>query len=217
MKRFMSGLAILAATTMLPSDADAQRGRRGDQGPGMRGGMDGAGVESIMRLRDRLELSDDQIQQLDALRQESVARRTQHQAQMQELRSQLASGQIEREALAEVVEMRREASEGVRTQMQERIDGILTEAQRDELGDLRDQGRAFMRGRASAGRGGSGMRQGRGGRGMRGARGGGFDRGRGFRRGRGFDRGPGIALPGARRWDRPARDFRPFRRSGIGG
>lgn len=207
MRRITMGVALLAATALLlPQDMAAQRGRHG---PGMHDGPGAMGVEGILRLRERLELTDDQVARLDALRAEAVQRRTEHQAQMAELRSRLAAGQIERSEIENVMRTRREGSAAVREQMLERLDGILTDTQREELDQLRRERRAFLRGRASARRGGPGMMRGGGRPGMRGGRPGmrggrGFDRGWGFRRGPGFDAGfgPGFDRPFGLRGDR---------------
>lgn len=171
MTRLTHGLAVLAlAALLVPADALAQRGPRGERGPAFHGDGDGPGLEMIMRMRERLELTEDQIAQLDAIRQETVARRTAHRAEMDELRSQVRAGQLEREALREAMEARRETAEAMRDATRERVDAILTEAQREELDTLRREGRAFMRGRAGVRRGGRGFDGPRFQRGMRGPR-----------------------------------------------
>jgi Spy/CpxP family protein refolding chaperone len=141
---------------MSAAPAAAQGGTGGGRGLGaaMRG--EGPGVESVMRMRDRLELTDEQIERLDAIRQEAVERRTAHQAQMAELRSQVLAGEMTREELREQVEARWEASEQVREAQRARVDEVLTDAQREELEELGAQARAFRMGRRS------GLRQGRG-------------------------------------------------------
>ncbi|HSM62156.1 MAG TPA: Spy/CpxP family protein refolding chaperone [Longimicrobiales bacterium] len=175
-------VAILAAMlAVAPLPMQAQR-RGGMDGPRMAGPR-GQGIEGIMGMRERLELTDQQVEQLDALRQEAVQRRTAHRAQMEELRSQVRAGQLDRDAVREQMEARREASEAMRTQQQERIDAILNDAQRQQLEQVRAEARAFRMGRQSALRGGRpGMRSGRG-MGMRG-----FERGM---RGRGWGDGYG--------------------------
>lgn len=186
MKKLMSGLMVAAALAVtVPLDATAQRGPRDGSGPRM--GEGGAHVEDIMRMRDRLELTEDQVRQLDEFRASTVQHRTAEQAVVAEYRSRLAAGEIDRDEFREAMQARRTEMEGVRQQHQERIDAILTEDQRAEVERIRGEARAFQRGRASA------MRQDRGMRGDRpGMRG-----GRGFRDGeRGF-RGPrGGMRPG---------------------
>ncbi len=196
MKRMAKSVALLAALTMLaPLQVEGQRGQRGRRGP--TDAMRGQGVEAIMRLREQLELDEGQIQQLDQIRQEAVQRRTAHQAEMEELRSRVRAGQMEVEALREVVEARQEVAEAMREQQQERIDAILSDAQREELENMRGRARAFERGRRSGmRRGGSGALGARTFRGQRGFRGpDGF--GPGMRQRGRLDRRPGIGRRGA--------------------
>ena len=196
MKRMAKSVALLAALTMLaPLQMEGQqRGQRGRRGPA--DAMRAQGVEAIMRLREQLELNEGQIQQLDQIRQEAVQRRAAHQAEMEELHSQARAGQMEREALREAVEARQEVAEAIREQQRERIDAILSDAQREELEGMRGRARAFERGRRSAmRRGGSGAWGGQAFRGQRGFRGpGGF--GPEMRQRTRFDRRPGIGRRG---------------------
>lgn len=195
MKRMMSGVAILAmALTVAPVGAQAPR--RGAMGPGMgRGGppadAGAPGVEGIMRMRDRLELTETQVQQLEQIRREAVERRNAHRSQMDELRSRVRAGEADAAELQEQMEAHRAMSQEMRQAQRERVDAILTEDQRSQLQQMRDRAQAFMMGRRSALRGGRqgmdgrrpGMRPGmRGDRGMRGFwPGAGMGRGRGFR------------------------------------
>lgn len=171
MRRLTSGVAILATVmTLAPVSVAAQRGPRGPQGFGP--GMRGQGVEAIMRLREQLGLSEEQIQQLDQIRQEAVQRRTAHQAEMQELRSRVMAGQMEATELRERVQQRQEAAQTMQEAQRERVEAVLTEDQKAELENLRAQARAFRRGRLSGVRGrgfrGPRGRMGWGGQGMRG-------------------------------------------------
>jgi len=91
MRRLMSGAMVLAAAFALgPFQLTAQQGQRGGAGApgqqarpmrgamGMRGAMAqrmGPGVEGVMRMRERLKLTDSQLKQLDAIRSELVQRR----------------------------------------------------------------------------------------------------------------------------------------------
>lgn len=152
MRRLTGGVALVATVmTLTPLSADAQRGPRGQRGFGP--GIRGQGVEVIMRLRERLELSEDQIQQLDQIRQEAVQRRNAHQAEMDELRSRVRAGQMEATELRSMARQRQEAAQAIREAERERVEAILTEDQRASLESLRGQARAFQRGRQSAMRG----------------------------------------------------------------
>ena len=196
MKKTMgAGLVLVtlafSAAPLLGQDEDVQR-------RGMRRGQD---IESIMSLRDRLELSEDQIAQLDALRAAQVERRSVDRAGMDEMRSRLRAGQIERSEMMAFMEERRDARGAEVDDLRSRVDAILLPEQRSELDQYRAERRAFERGRRSGwreagmrGRGGQGERAfQRGPRGVRGSE-------RGFRRAPRRPGGPGGdpgSTPGA--------------------
>ena len=131
--------------------------------------MEGQGVEAILRASERLELTEQQAQQLDEIRREAVAQRSAEMARLAELRSQLAAGQIRRSEVMAAMEDQQEAR---RTRAEERrasIDAVLTEAQRESVQQMRRRvdrqrpqtGRArpgVGRGRPGVGRGGLGSR-----------------------------------------------------------
>lgn len=186
MKKTISGAtALLLSVTLGSVDATAQESmneRRNLRGPA---------VESIMSMRDRLELTDDQISALDGLRAERVRERSELRAEMDEMRSRLRAGQIPRSEMMAFMEQRREAATGEAEARRAELNALLTETQLETLDGMRREARAFQRGRASArsGRGARGSRGVRGARGSRGERGfrgarGGWDR-QGMRRGRG--------------------------------
>ncbi len=191
------GFAVLGVLAALgAAEADAQARARPD-----RALRRGPGVEAIMRMRDRLELTDEQVAGLEEIRREGVERRADDMAQMAELRSRLEAGQIEPSELMAFREERREADREQAEARRERIEAVLDQAQLETLREARGRARAFARGRTSARRGpGGGWNRGR--PGLRGPRDG-FGRGRpgrpwggrGVRGGR-FERGPG---PGAAR------------------
>jgi hypothetical protein len=69
----MTGSVLVLATVFATGAADlsAQRGRGADSMRGMQGRQgQQVGVETIMSLRDRLELTDEQFEQLDVIRHE---------------------------------------------------------------------------------------------------------------------------------------------------
>jgi hypothetical protein len=103
--------------------------------------------------RERLELTEDQVSRLDALRSERVERRTLAAADMNELRSQLRAGTIERTEAMERMRTAREARAGQAEQDRAAIEALLNENQRATLEQLQSQRRAFEAGRRSALRG----------------------------------------------------------------
>ena len=152
MKMMTGGLLVLA-TVLATGAADlaAQQGRRGPQMRGGQGRQEG-GVESIMRLRESLELTEDQVSQLEAIRRENVQRRTAEMAQTTEIQSQYAAGLIRRSDVMAATEDRQDASQDQQGQQRERLQSILTEAQQESLNGLRRQNRASAGGRGSGAR-----------------------------------------------------------------
>ena len=191
--RRMTGCGLILATMVATGASDllAQQGRRGPRGPGVDGRR--AGLEAVMNMRDRLELTDEQFNSLEALRQSNVQNRNDQFASMNELQSQLAAGLIERSQFVEAVRAQRGAARELAQQQREHIETILTEDQVESLREMQGRARAFARGRASANRGPAGVRGQR--RAFRGS--GPGIRGRGPRdfgpdaRGQRFRRGPG--------------------------
>ena len=193
-------LALVAVLTVGAGDVVGQSEGR-ERGP--RGGINAA---IVMSMRDRLELDDEQIGHLDAWRAEQVARRNEERAGMEEMRSQLRAGQIERSEVMAYMEQRRDAVRASGEQSRARLEGILNASQLQAYDSVVRERRAFAKGRASA------MRGTRGGvRGERmGIRG---DRsrlraGRHGVRGRLGRRGDGPGLRGGRGWSRHDARFR---------
>lgn len=185
MKTKGGALALVALAVLGANDLSAQA-EATQRRPGPRGGAD---AETIMAMRDRLELTDEQIAALDEIRSETVALRNSHRSAMAEMRSRFQAGEIERSELMAFMEDVRSSAPATREQRRERIEAVLDEAQLETLSRIRAERRAFARGRASTRRGGPAMRGGRG-PAMR------DGRGPAVRGGRGF--GPSMR-PGARR------------------
>ena len=203
-------LALLLGAGALELNAQQNRGMRGApnlrqgnpqelRGPGIFGKLGFnrtplSGPEQIIQMRERLQLTDEQINQLDDIRRENVQRRTTAMAEMAELRSQATAGLINRSDVMSRLKARGEEGQAV-VKPAELVMSILTDQQRDILREAkmrslkaRSGKTRGMRGRGSpAGfRGPKGGRSGR--PGMRGGRGG--PRG---------PRGPGTDQRGLRR------------------
>ena len=180
----LSALVAISAIDIAAQDrVGARRAARGTPG-----------VEAIMGMHERLALTEDQLGRLDAMRQESVQRRNTARAELAEVRSRFAAGQIERSEVMAFMEGRRDANQGVEERQRERLDAILTDAQVESLDEARGRARGFTRGRDGVRRGnGNAFRVGRAGMGgaRPGVRGGRYDRGgeAGFRRARRAGRG----------------------------
>ncbi len=189
-------LALSALIVFGVSDLNAQNEARGQRRGGVRRG---AAIESIMSMRDRLELTDEQLSELETLRIESVDRRNADMATMSEMRSRLRAGQIRRSEMMAFMEERSDGFEGVADERRQRLEGVLTEAQRETLQQDRSRRRSMARGRTNGMRGAG--RAG-GGQGMRGRA--------GFRGGQGMNRAQG------RNGSQQQRIRRRLRRGGQG-
>lgn len=135
----VAGALILGATPLL-----AQRGPRG---PRMGVGPAGPGVEMLLRAREQLELTDEQVASLEALRD-------QMQSEMEPVREEMReAAQQAREAEREAREARREQMQAFRDRIEEmreghrqRLEEVLTDEQRAQLEELAGQGmRGFRR------------------------------------------------------------------------
>ncbi len=147
MKRIASNAVVIAVAVVLPlSAANAQR-----KPTGPREGMRRAGVENLLRMRERLELTDEQLTQLEELRVAALELRKTRMAEMMDLQSRRRAGDLEREEWRDVMAERREANRTQSAQQREQITAILTDEQRDRITSLRPQLAAARRG-ARAGR-----------------------------------------------------------------
>lgn len=170
-KTTMGGALILAvmlagAGTELPAQQERAPGVRGEARMERmdrvgRIARDGGapGVEGILRMRDRLALTDDQVARLEALRSERVRERAEVASERADLRSRLRAGTLDRAEARERMSAMAEARRGSAEQARAEVEALLTEDQRATVQQLQAQRRAFEAGRRS------GMReQARGGR-----------------------------------------------------
>lgn len=144
--RRVAVLAGAALTLFLGSEAHAQDAEN------RRGSRMTASPERIMSMRERLELTEDQLQALEQLRAEDVDQRAQQRAQMDEMRSRLRAGEIEREEMRAFMEELRDGQSNAGDRSA-RVEGILTEDQLRSLQEMRTRG-AGVRGSRGAVRGG---------------------------------------------------------------
>ncbi|MEX2465592.1 MAG: Spy/CpxP family protein refolding chaperone [Gemmatimonadota bacterium] len=160
MKTMTGGAAILAMMLSLgAADLAAQQSRapgpraRAEVADRLGRGGGAPGVEGILRMRERLELTEDQVSRLDALRSERVEQRMLAAAEMNELRSELRAGTIERTEAMERMRTAREARVGQAEQDRAAVEALLDDNQRTTVEQFQSQRRAFEAGRRSALRG----------------------------------------------------------------
>ncbi|MDE2751563.1 MAG: Spy/CpxP family protein refolding chaperone [Gemmatimonadota bacterium] len=169
-----AALAILFAAAIAPTGLDAQR-----QGSRARAVTGAAPVERAIRLANELELTADQRTQLEGMRTELLEQRTARAAALMALRSEVAAGIREPEAMRQALTEQWRGGADARESLRDRFSEILTEDQREELQRMNRRTIARQRGPANRGR---------------------SDRQRGPRGTRPFDRG---RRPSRSRGDRP--------------
>lgn len=112
-----------------------------------------ASAEMILGLRQRLNLTQDQVNQLETLRKQQLAQRETLLRERMDLMSQFRAGDLNRDTLRQRLMARRDAQRQTIQKDRDRIGQILQPQQRDQLMQLRRQA---MRGRGMA-RGGRGF------------------------------------------------------------
>jgi len=192
MKLRKSGILAFSALVVFgASEANAQDDMR-RRGQAFQRGVD---YETVMSLRERLELTDEQIASLDALRRGSVERRNVDRAEMEEMRSQLRAGQIRQSEMMAFLEDRRDAAADRSEDRRASLEGVLNETQLEAIDNARMRAGAAARRGASV-RNGRDAARGQGLQNSRGSRGG---QGQGFRGQRGPRGGQGQGFRGPRR------------------
>ena len=176
---------LLAALAVSTADVTAQR-----PAPAPRAAAGGTAVETALRLADRLELTQEQRGQLEAIRVELLEQRAAQSTRLMTLTSEVRAGISERGAIREELAAMREQGEESRKALRARYDEIFTDEQKQQLQRLN----RMSAWRQQGARRGPGMDRGRGIRDR-----GPMDRGiRGMDRGRGGDRFRGGRRPGGR-------------------
>jgi len=144
MKAVVGVMAVAVLATRLAAQAPEA------QPPGPR-----ESPEAILRLRDELGLSEQQLQQLRTLRQQAVEERRAQMGEMMDLRSKLVAREITRDDFEKELTRIRDARRSKATTGRGAASQVLTEAQRTKLAEARLRGmrqrmiamRRFGRGR----------------------------------------------------------------------
>lgn len=134
----VAALTLAATGALAAQELEGQR--RGGAGIGARSGSargaGGSAVEQVMRRADALELTQQQQDQLEALRVEVLEERTAHSATLMTLASEVRAGIREPASMREELATLREAGAETRGNLRERLGAILTEDQQEELRQL---------------------------------------------------------------------------------
>lgn len=150
---YNAAFAISALIAFGASDIAAQAESRG-----MRGPRSGPDVEVVMSLRERLELTEGQLADLESMRREAVDARNAQRAEMEEMSSRLRAGEIRRSEMMAFMEERAELGSTTSTDRRARLESILNE---EQLETLQSSAQRMRRG-ADGARGGRQMRRGSG-------------------------------------------------------
>lgn len=150
MKRLIVAIAL---GCLVSGVGIAPAGAQTDSTP-TRSRIRGADVDRLLRDRERLALTDEQIERLRELRSAQSTRRAERSREMIEVRSLLRSGEITRDEARERLTARRQAHRDQVAAFQERVSGVLTEAQTTRLREIRlREARSGRRGMQRGGRG----------------------------------------------------------------
>jgi hypothetical protein len=143
------GLAVaVSAPAMAQQPPQPGQPRPGQQLPERRQAMQrqmqtrmqaGPAPELVLRLREELNLTEAQINRLEALRQEGVTAQRDRIAERLDLQSQLQAGRITREQVQERMRARAEAAQATPQPIGERVRAVLNDQQRLRLAELQVQ------------------------------------------------------------------------------
>ncbi len=113
----------------------------------------GPAPETVLRLREQLGLSADQVTRLETIRRQNLDARRARMAERMDIRSRVQAGSLTREEARLMVAERMGAAAGSATEVRDRVNGVLTEAQRERVTNLRRGAMMMQRGQAMRGRG----------------------------------------------------------------
>lgn len=143
MKRVYFTIGMVFIIAVVTALAFAGPGRRGIEG--MRGGGDDSGIWIILRLKDRLGLSDEQVGQLKAITDDVQAQYAANaepvRAKKDALEKAVQSGASEADirAAADAIGKALGEQAVLRVKTKARVDGVLTNEQKAKLEELKNQ------------------------------------------------------------------------------
>jgi Spy/CpxP family protein refolding chaperone len=105
--------------------------------PGVIVGVGIANVEAVLRQKEELELTPQQVAQLETIRREEVTRRQNESREHIDLESRYQAGMLDRDAWRDEMEKRSDARTIAARSVRDRIETILTVEQRDKLEERR--------------------------------------------------------------------------------
>jgi len=157
MKR-MGGITILLAIMAIPAQAQRPGRMRGPAGPdeiGNRERTRDPWADAIIRQRESLNLSEEQVESIKEAQEADRAVRDAQRLEVRELRDRLRDEEITREEFREESQSRRSSATGGRRAQREALEGILSDEQRSQMRELRtrmNRGQGARGGRAGPAR-----------------------------------------------------------------
>lgn len=101
---------------------------------GMMPGFVGFGsVEGLLRRKEELKLTDQQVAQIEAIRKDEVARRQAESRELIDLQSRVAAGLVERTEYRDEMEKRGDAQRVAARNVRNRLEQILNDEQLDQI------------------------------------------------------------------------------------
>jgi len=99
-------------------------------------------AERALREREDLDLTEDQVSRIDALRQEELERLATSERALRDWTSRMRAGLLDEDSLRAHMRRQRDVQQDAQEQARDRLNDILTEEQREELRDWRGPWRA---------------------------------------------------------------------------
>jgi len=141
MKR-MGGITILLAIMAMPAQAQRPERMRGPAEPdeiGNRERTRDLSANEIIRLRESLNLSEEQVERVKEAQEADRAARDAQRLETRETRDRLRDEEITREEFREELQSRRSITMDGMMAHRETLEGILTDEQRTQMQELRPQ------------------------------------------------------------------------------
>lgn len=154
MMRRMGSVTMLIAIIAMPAQAQRQGRMRGPAGPdeiGNREQTRDPSADEIIRLRESLNLSEEQVERIKEAQGVDREARDAMRLETRGMRDRLRDGEITREEFREELQGRRSSAMDGRIAHRETLQGILSEDQRSQMQSLRRQanrGQGVRSGRA---------------------------------------------------------------------
>ena len=140
MMKWMGGITILLAIMAIPAQAQRPGRMHDPSGPDEIGNRERArdlSADAIIRLRESLNLSEEQVERIKEAQELDRAVRDAQRLEAREMRDRLRDEEITREEFREELQSRRSIAVDGRIAHREALEGILSGEQRSQMRELR--------------------------------------------------------------------------------